>query len=303
VHNAKEKDKQMAGFDYYEILTVSPEASSEEIKKAYRKLALETHPDRNPGDARAEERFKKINEAYGVLSDTNKRAQYDQYRRLGVHQRPGAQGTGFGYSQEEIFRDFFTSGQSNDFFSEMQKEFERMGMRFDPGFINNLFFGGRNIFFQGVVFGPTKIRVVRYGSPFQQQRERSSTPETEPARSGGLLQSGLSKLARVGKRAGEFLLKKALGVKQLPQNRIGMEGIGGTSGLDLTYRLRITQGEARQGTIVQIVLPHLDSTKKVSVRIPAGVKTGTRLRLKDMGNALPGSPFHRGDVYLELRVA
>ena len=53
----------MSNFDYYETLSVSPEASAEEIKKAYRRLALETHPDRNPGDARAEERFKKINEA------------------------------------------------------------------------------------------------------------------------------------------------------------------------------------------------------------------------------------------------
>ncbi len=98
----------MSNFDYYETLSVSPDASAEEIKKAYRKLALETHPDRNPGDVRAEERFKKINEAYGVLSDPGKRAQYDQYRRVGY--QPGrTRGSGFGYSQDEIFRDFFTS--------------------------------------------------------------------------------------------------------------------------------------------------------------------------------------------------
>ncbi len=77
----------MSNFDYYETLSVSTDASAEEIKKAYRKLALETHPDRNPGDARAEERFKKINEAYGVLSDPGKRAQYDQYRRFGISAR------------------------------------------------------------------------------------------------------------------------------------------------------------------------------------------------------------------------
>lgn len=59
----------MSNLDYYKTLSISPEASAEEIKKAYRKLALETHPDRNPGDVRSEERFKKINEAYGVLSD------------------------------------------------------------------------------------------------------------------------------------------------------------------------------------------------------------------------------------------
>ena len=60
----------MSNFDYYETLSVSADASAEEIKKAYRKLALETHPDRNPGDSGAEERFKRINEAYGVLSDS-----------------------------------------------------------------------------------------------------------------------------------------------------------------------------------------------------------------------------------------
>ena len=128
----------MSNFDYYETLSVSADASVEEIKKAYRKLALETHPDRNPGDLGAEERFKKINEAYGVLSDSAKRSQYDQYRRVGY--QPGRpQGGGFGYSQDEIFRDFFASGHAQDIFQEMEKEFARMGMRFDQAYINNLF--------------------------------------------------------------------------------------------------------------------------------------------------------------------
>jgi len=73
----------MSQQDYYEILEVSSEASSAEIKRAYRRLALQTHPDRNRNDPRAEERFKKISEAYGVLSDPGKRAQYDHYRKLG----------------------------------------------------------------------------------------------------------------------------------------------------------------------------------------------------------------------------
>ena len=113
----------MAKRDYYEVLGVNRNASDEEIKKAYRKLAVKLHPDKNPGDAMAEERIKKINEAYGVLSDPQKRSQYDQYRNLGY--QPGrAQGTGFGYSQEEIFKDFFTSGHAQDVFSEMEKELD-----------------------------------------------------------------------------------------------------------------------------------------------------------------------------------
>jgi len=101
----------MLNFDYYETLSVSQDASAEEIKKAYRKLAMETHPDRSPGDARSEKRFIKINEAYCVLSDPGKRSQYDQYRRVG-HHSGRFNGTGLGYSQDKIFRDFFTGRQA-----------------------------------------------------------------------------------------------------------------------------------------------------------------------------------------------
>ena len=157
----------MALKDYYQLLGVSSDAPEEEIKKAYRKLALATHPDRNRQDPLAEERFKEINEAYGVLSDPGKRAQYDDHRRLGYSgSGSGADyaGPGFGYSQEEILRDFFRSRQSHDVFSELHKEFQRSGFRFDESFINNLFFGGQTIFFQGVVWtnsqGP---RLFRFG--------------------------------------------------------------------------------------------------------------------------------------------
>ncbi len=288
----------MSNFDYYETLSVSANASAEEIKKAYRKRALETHPDRNPGDPGAEERFKRINEAYGVLSDSGKRAQYDQYRRLGYH--PGrTQGSGFGYSQDEIFRDFFTGGHARDTFQEMEKEFARMGMRFDPAFINNLFFGGKNIFFEGFVFGPGRIRVVRYGKPFMQQ-QRDSRPAAEPAtedlRPGKLLQSGFSLLGRAGK----YLLKKVFGVQ--PEYRQSERLAGKAFELDLTYNLQVTQEQAQLGDVVQINLPHLGNGNLISVRIPRGVKTGTRLRLKEMGNLPPGGQVRRGDVYIILRV-
>jgi curved DNA-binding protein len=295
-------ESRMSNFDYYETLSVSADASAEEIKKAYRKLALETHPDRNPDDVRAEERFKKINEAYGVLSDPGKRTQYDQYRRVGY--QPGRpQGSGFGYSQDEILRDFFTSGHSQDIFREMEKEFARMGMRFDPTFINNLFFGGRNIFFQGFVFGPGRVRVVRYRRPFERP-QRPVRPAPDPAvealTPGKLLQSGISLLGKAGKKAGEYLLKKVFGAQ--PEQGQAERQAGKAFVQDLTYDLLITQGQARRGDIVQINLPHYGDGKLISVRIPPGVKTGTRLRLKDMGNLLTGNSMSRGDVYIVLRV-
>jgi len=303
IHERKTIESRMSNFDYYETLSVSTDASAEEIKKAYRKLALETHPDRNPGDARAEERFKKINEAYGVLSDPGKRSQYDQYRRFGY--QPGRTGgRGFGYSQDEIFRDFFSSGHAQDIFQEMEKEFARMGIRFDPAFINNLFFGGRNIFFQGFVFGPGRVRVVRYGRPFvrpERAGRSAAGPATEALNPGKLLESGFSFLGRAGKKAGEYLLKKVFGVQ--PEHGLAERPAGKTVEQDLTYDLPITQGQAQFGDMVQINLPHYGNGKLVSMRIPPGVKTGTRLRLKDMGNLLPGDNMGRGDVYIVLRIA
>ena len=87
----------MAAKDYYDVLGVSKSASGEEIKRAYRKLAMKYHPDKNPNRKEAEERFKEINEAYAVLSDKEKRKQYDTFGAEGFRQR---------FSQEDIFRGF-----------------------------------------------------------------------------------------------------------------------------------------------------------------------------------------------------
>lgn len=99
--------------DYYEVLGVSKDAASEEIKKAYRKLALQYHPDRNPGDKKSEENFKEAAEAYAVLSDAEKRAQYDQFgHSLGGRGFEGFEGfsenfSGFGDIFGDLFEDFF----------------------------------------------------------------------------------------------------------------------------------------------------------------------------------------------------
>ncbi|MDD2299408.1 MAG: molecular chaperone DnaJ [Fermentimonas sp.] len=91
--------------DYYEILEVSKNATAEEIKKAYRKKAIQFHPDKNPGDKSSEEKFKEAAEAYEVLSDENKRARYDQYGHAGVGSAASG-GFGGGMSMDDIFSQF-----------------------------------------------------------------------------------------------------------------------------------------------------------------------------------------------------
>jgi molecular chaperone DnaJ len=82
----------MAKRDYYQILDVARDASEADIKKAYRRLAMKLHPDRNPDDKAAEEQFKEAKEAYEVLSDAGKRATYDQYGHAGLDQQRGVLG-------------------------------------------------------------------------------------------------------------------------------------------------------------------------------------------------------------------
>jgi curved DNA-binding protein len=103
--------------DYYKILGVSKNASDEEIKKSYRKLAMKYHPDHTKGDKNAEEKFKKISEAYAVLSNKEKRKEYDTFGAEGFRQR---------FSQEDIFR----GADFGDIFREF-------------GFGGSNFFGGR----------------------------------------------------------------------------------------------------------------------------------------------------------------
>lgn len=97
-------NEKMAKRDYYEILGVSKGSSAEEIKKAYRKVAMQYHPDRNPGDKAAEEKFKEAAEAYEILSDTDKRAQYDRFGHAGVS--GAGRGFGGGQNMDDIFSQF-----------------------------------------------------------------------------------------------------------------------------------------------------------------------------------------------------
>eukprot|EP00009_Paramoeba_aestuarina_P005174 CAMPEP_0201523566 /NCGR_PEP_ID=MMETSP0161_2-20130828/20326_1 /ASSEMBLY_ACC=CAM_ASM_000251 /TAXON_ID=180227 /ORGANISM="Neoparamoeba aestuarina, Strain SoJaBio B1-5/56/2" /LENGTH=104 /DNA_ID=CAMNT_0047922729 /DNA_START=223 /DNA_END=534 /DNA_ORIENTATION=+ len=90
--------------DYYDILGVKKDSALSEIKKAYRKLAMKYHPDKNPGDAEAEKKFKEIGEAYSVLSDPEKRKTYDQYGKEGL------QGGGANFDANDLFQNLFQGG-------------------------------------------------------------------------------------------------------------------------------------------------------------------------------------------------
>src|SRR5689334_25288845 len=114
----------MAKQDYYSTLGVAKDADLETVKKAYRKLAMQYHPDRNPGDAKAEQRFKEINEAYDVLKDDQKRAAYDRFGHAAFENAGGRGGGDFGFGAG------FGAGFA-DIFDEMFGEF--MGGRRQQG--------------------------------------------------------------------------------------------------------------------------------------------------------------------------
>jgi DnaJ-class molecular chaperone len=265
--------------DYYQILGVPPAASDEEVKRAYRRLALRYHPDRNPGDRTAEERFKEISEAYAVLTDPPKRRAYEGARASG----PQARGRpDFGYSQEEILRDLFSGLRTNPFFADLMAEFLRAGVRGDERFFTRTFFGGRGVVFGGVfVAGPWGWRRATIG-PGRRPEVREGQRDPAAVQGGSLLRA-LGKML-LGTLRGLF------GRPALP---------GGTDG-DLTRDLSLTAAEAGAGGVKRVSLSRGGELEEVLVTIPPGVRTGTRLRLRGKGR--PGPDGRAGDLYLRVTV-
>ncbi|MBI2884229.1 MAG: J domain-containing protein [Candidatus Methylomirabilis oxyfera] len=279
------------GKEYYAILGVSSDASEEELKKAYRRLALQHHPDKNPGDPRAGERFKAISEAYAVLMDQGKRRQYDAFRQ--TQAGAGAGGGGFRYSQEEIFRDLFSNPDLSSIFAEMNREFARAGIRFDDAFVRQVFFGSRGFVFGGVFIGAPIGVLKRRAARMAVDRggSRSAVSRTRGQEALGESQSqGVWSAIGHGLKAGFGLVKRLMCADPDPA-----EGSP-----NLRYHLTITAKEAVSGGQKRVTFMRGDQIEELMVVIPPGIRSGTRLRLK--GKGLEGQGGACGDLYLRVTV-
>jgi curved DNA-binding protein len=257
--------------DYYAVLGLPPVATEEEIRRSYRRLALEWHPDRNPGNPQAAERFREISEAYAVLMDPAKRGAYDRARGAG---EPGD----FQASREDVFRDLFNDPRASAIFEELARELERAGLRVDRRDFERTLLGGR-VVVTGGVFVISPLTPVRLLWRLGRAALRASKPPALP-RPPGLL----GRAAALGRRL--------LG---LPSTTPA------PAGPDVTFPLLLTASEAEQGGPKRVTLRRADGADEVLVTIPAGVRGGTRLRLRGKGRVLDGG--ERGDAYLVVEVA
>jgi len=282
----------MAETDYYKILGVNKTASENVIKKAYRKLAMKYHPDHTKGDKSAEETFKKISEAYAVLSDKEKRKQYDTFGSAGFQQR---------YSQEDIFRGF-------DFESVLSEMFGGSG-RFGGG--------GKGMRFSFDGGGP-------FGSYQRQQQAqpKGSDLEYELPLTLEEVAAGTQKIVSFQHkgRSEKITVKIPKGMISGKKLRIAGKGepspYGGPSGdlyikskvldnqvydvqaQDLYINGDIKLSEAILGTNISV--PTL-SGKELKLKIPAGTKHKTKMRLS--GHGLPHMHDKgQGDLYVRIHV-
>jgi molecular chaperone DnaJ len=254
----------MAKRDYYKVLEVARDASEADIKKAYRRLAMKLHPDRNPGDLETEGRFKEAKEAYEVLSDAQTRATYDQYGHEGLEARRGG-GGGAGFNPGDAFGDIF-----GDVFGDIFGGSRR---------------GGRAQVFRGAdlryeleldlhqaVFGAsTEIEVPRLA-------------ECETCHGSGAARG--SHATDCDTCHGSGTVRVSQGFFQLQQTCPRCRGRGKV--VKNPCDTCLGQGRVRR-------------TKKLSVKIPAGVDNGDRIRLSGEGEAgRNGGPS--GDLYVEINV-
>lgn len=293
------------GKEYYTTLGVAKNASADEIKKAYRKLALKYHPDKNPGNTEAEQKFKEISEAYAVLSDNEKRRQYDTFGSSGFHQR---------YSQEDIFRGFdindilnqfgFGGGRGGGGFRTTFRTGGQGSTPFESMFTQSSNFrgcpgGGRQsqpvkgkdftfeiwITLEDVLNGAEKNVSLRHGGTPQNVTVKIPKGIENGKR---LRLSGKGAPSPSGGPPGDLYLKIQL--KEHP--------IFQRSGDDLIVEKRIPFSQACLGTTLDVTTLE---EKKFNVKVPAGVQQESKLRIKGYGLPL-GPSGGRGDLYVKIAV-
>ena len=262
--------------DYYEVLGVSKDASDDEIKKAYRRLAKKYHPDMNPGDKEAEAKFKEVNEAYSILSDSEKRARYDQFGHAGVDPNYGAGGPGGGFGGfdmgdidlGDIFGSFFGGGFGGFGGSASSR---RNGPQKGESLRASL-----TISFEEAAFGCEKEinlnRTEECEACHGSGAEPGTTAETCPDCRG-------TGVVRVQQRTGGFAFSSTA-----PCSRC--RGTG---------KIIHTPCKACGGS------GSVKKTKRVTVSIPAGIDDGQAISLRGQGNAgKNGGPA--GDLIVAVHV-
>jgi DnaJ-class molecular chaperone len=276
--------------DYYEVLGVSKGASAEEIKRAYRKLARQYHPDRNPGDKQAETRFKEIQDAYDILSDKSKREQYDRYGFVGPEGAfPGAEGG------QGPFTFRWGGGGAPGGFDQM-----------DPNEAAEIFsqmFSGGGAGGFGDLFGRRGRGPARGRRPSPRTEEPTAAEVTIPfetAATGGSVTLSVN--------GHELSVKVPAGVAEGQTLRLHGQGAGGgdlllklhisahpyfrREGNDVILEVPISVPEAVLGTRVEV--PTLEGAR-LMVKVPPGTSSGSRLRLR--GKGIKG-----GDQYIEIKI-
>lgn len=256
----------MANKDYYEVLGVTKGSSDDEIKKAYRKLAMKYHPDRNQGDKEAEEKFKEINEAYQVLSDPEKKAHYDQFGTADFN--GGFGGGGFDFSGMGGFEDIFDSFFGGGFSSKKRKNGPERGSDLEYTL---------NLTFEEAVFGVEKEVSISKNEKCETCNGSGAKPGTHPKqcdKCGGTGQVRYQRSTPLGSFVTTSTCDKC-----------------GGSGNVIDNPCSTCHGK---GTVRK--------NKKIKINIPAGVDTGNVLPLRGQGEpGKNGGP--NGDLYINIRVS
>lgn len=254
--------------DLYEILNIDRNATQDEIKKAYRQLAKKYHPDLNPDDAEAEQKFKEINSAYEVLSDADKRARYDRFGHAGVDPQAGG-GAGFG-GFDDIFGDIF-----DIFGSGFGSGFSRSSRRNGPVRGADLRYD-LNLEFKEAVFGIEKEIQIRRSEECSTCNGSGAKPGTQKETCSNCNGTGEVRYAQQTP-FGQFV-------------RVGTCDVCHGTGETIEEKCPTCHGSGRE-----------IKDKKLKVKIPAGVNNGSVISLKGEGESgqRGGSP---GDLYIYINV-
>jgi curved DNA-binding protein len=285
--------------DYYKILGVERNAKKDAIKRAYRKLALKTHPDRNPGDAKAEERFKEINEAYQVLSDPEKKARYDQLgESYSQWQQGGAPAGGFNWE------DWYTPSPSGNV---------------HVGGLEDILGADFSEFFRSIFGGSPDMGVPTSGRGSTQRNRRAVAPSYQEEVTISLPEAYQGTTRRIEVDGRRLEVKIPPGAKTGTKVRVANTiptGTGGQKG-DLYLVIKVAEDPRFEvkgsdlHTEVTIDLYTAVLGGEVTVQtlsgnvvltIPAGIQPGQSIRLAGRGIPRLNSPNNKGDLYAHIKV-